>query len=83
MQLQVHTANVCDMVWLTSVTLASKEEEHVHLYFPLVPQGQVKTGFIILFSSLLNLKKTKNSAPLLLPLLLSGTTSEPGAWPSC
>ena len=53
------TRNVCERVWLTSMMWASKEAELAHLHFPLVPQIQVKTRFIIVFFLPLYLQKTK------------------------
>lgn len=65
--------------WLILVMLSSKEE-HVHLYFLLVSQAQVKTRFISLGFSFPP-SKTNNCVSFLLPISLSGIISKPKVWP--
>lgn len=74
------TRNICEGVWLTSMMLASKEAELAQLYFPLVPQVQGKTGFIIVIFLPIYLQKTKKL--LLSYYLFKCTTSKPEAWQS-
>lgn len=71
------TRNICERVWLTSMRLASKEAE-----LALVPQAQVKTGFIIVIFLPAHFQKTKKLCSSCIIYFIKCTTSKPEAWQS-